>query len=258
MQRHFYKLFLVSAFFISFSTVSFAQAKKKNVGKKAVAISTKKTEPNAAILEPWKQLDTKERLLEITTPYGTMIAKLYDSTPLHRDNFVKLVQQKFYDSLLFHRIIDGFMIQGGDPTSKNAPIEAQLGSGSAPGERIPAEFRPYFIHKKGALAAARDMNPEKASSNCQFYIVQGKPIAEQDFSTGIEKQVKNSNPSFSYTKAQKETYSRLGGTAFLDQSYTVFGEVISGLDVIDKIAKAPKQPGDRPNTNIPMKIRLLN
>ena len=139
------------------------------------------------------------------------------------------------------------MIQGGDPTSKNAPDGMQLGSGSAPGERIPAEFKPFLFHKKGVLAAARDNNPQKASSNCQFYIVQGKPIPEQEL-----------NNKNIYTAGQKEIYSKIGGTPFLDQNYTVFGEVISGLEVIDKIANQPKDGSDRPTKNISMKIRLLN
>lgn len=258
MIRHSFKLLLIFATIVLFSSSSFAQMKKKPTQKKAMANTSTKTDINGSVSDPWKQLDTRERLIEITTPYGVMIAKLYDSTPLHRNNFVKLVEQKFYDSLLFHRVIDGFMIQGGDPSSKNASESAMLGSGSAPGDRIPAEFRPYLFHKKGALAAARDMNPEKASSNCQFYIVQGKPMPEQELTNNIEKQVRNSNPSFSYSKSQKEIYSKIGGTPFLDQNYTVFGEVISGLDVIDKIAKAPKPQNDRPNPNIMMKIRLLN
>lgn len=149
-----------------------------------------------------KQLVSKERLVEISTDYGVMVARLYDSTPLHRDNFIKLVQQKFYDSLLFHRVINQFMIQGGDPASKNAADDVPPGGGSAPGNRIPAEFRPYFFHKKGALAAARDDNPEKASSNCQFYIVHGKAISAQDLEKIYDTRVKTSNPSFSYTKAQ--------------------------------------------------------
>ena len=255
MTRHFHKPFLIALLLFA-SMVSFAQPKKKIVAKKTTTTSAKAPAVQSSISEPWKQLNTKEKLVEITTDYGVMIARLYDSTPLHRDNFVKLVQQHFYDSLLFHRVIDGFMIQGGDPTSKNAPDGVALGSGSAPGDRIPAEFRPMFIHKKGALAAARDNNPEKASSNCQFYVVQGKPLPDQEMNNQADR-VKSANPSFAYTKAQKEIYTRIGGTPFLDQSYTVFGEVISGLDVIDKIAKAPKQ-GERPMPNILMKIRLLN
>jgi peptidyl-prolyl cis-trans isomerase B (cyclophilin B) len=202
-------------------------------------------------------LQSKERLVEITTDYGVMIARLYDSTPFHRDNFIKLVQQKFYDSLLFHRVIKNFMIQGGDPTSKNADSLASLGSGSAQGEKIPAEFKPYAFHKKGALAAARDGNPEKASSNCQFYIVQGNKTDTTQLKQ-VEQNVKANNPVFAYTNQQKEVYQRLGGTPFLDQNYTVFGEVISGLNVLDKIAAVQTKPGDRPAKNVMMKIRLLN
>jgi cyclophilin family peptidyl-prolyl cis-trans isomerase len=211
-----------------------------------------------AAIAPWKQIATKERLVEITTDYGVMIAKLYDSTPFHRDNFVKLVEQKFYDSLLFHRVIDQFMIQGGDPASKNAAVGTRLGSGSLPGDRIPSEFKSNFIHKKGVLAAARDENPAKASSNCQFYIVQGKNMTQQELDNVYDQRVKASNPLFSYTSSQREVYTRIGGTPFLDQSYTVFGEVVSGLDVIDKIAKAPKDATDRPLENIRMTIKLLN
>lgn len=226
-------------------------AQTKPTQKKPISTAVK---PAAKTIVPVK----KERLVEITTNYGTMIAKLYNETPLHRDNFIKLVQQGFYDSLLFHRVIKEFMIQGGDPTSKNATDEAMLGAGSAPGERIPAEFRSNFFHKKGALAAARDGNPAKASSNCQFYIVQGKTMDTAQLNNIYTQAVKPSNPSFSYKAAQKEIYARMGGTAFLDQNYTVFGEVISGLDVIDKIASLPTKPGDRPAKNVIMKMRLIN
>lgn len=205
-----------------------------------------------------KERISSEKLVEITTDYGVMIARLYDSTPKHRDNFIKLVNQKFYDSLSFHRVINGFMIQGGDPTSKNADSTTMLGGGSAPGERIPAEFKQNFFHKKGALAAARDGNPEKASSNCQFYIVQGKKIDTAQLRQTAEQRIKANPNSYNYTAAQKEIYQRIGGTPFLDQNYTVFGEVISGLNVLDAIANAPTQPGDRPKKDIRMKIRLLN
>jgi cyclophilin family peptidyl-prolyl cis-trans isomerase len=209
-------------------------------------------------IELSKQSITQERLAEISTDYGVMVLKLYDSTPLHRDNFIKLVEQKFYDSLLFHRIINQFMIQGGDPASKNIANGVSPGDDKAPGNRIAAEFKPYFFHKKGALAAARDDNPEKASSNSQFYIVQGKIIPQQDLDKIYNDRVKASNPSFKYTKTQKEIYNRIGGTPFLDQSYTVFGEVISGLDVIDKIAGLPKDASDKPIQNVRMKIRMIN
>ncbi|HNL83511.1 MAG TPA: peptidylprolyl isomerase, partial [Chitinophagaceae bacterium] len=195
----------------------------------------------------------KERLVEIKTDYGTMIVRLYNSTPLHRDNFIKLVEQGFYDSLLFHRVIKDFMIQGGDPTSKLADSLAVLGGGSAPGDRIPAEFRANLIHKKGVLAAARDGNPEKASSNCQFYLVQGKKIDSTQLNQTYETRIKPNAPNFSYTKQQKEIYKRIGGTPFLDQNYTVFGEMISGLNVLDKIAHVPTKPGDRPIKDVRMK-----
>jgi peptidyl-prolyl cis-trans isomerase B (cyclophilin B) len=238
---------------------AFAQQKNRSSVKKTsvkTSAISKAAIPNAA--EPWRMLPAKERLVEISTDYGVMIAKLYDSTPLHRDNFIKLVQQKFYDSLLFHRVIDQFMIQGGDPASKTAPADAHLGAGSVSGDRIPSEFKSNLFHKKGALAAARDDNPDKASSNCQFYIVQGKTLGEQELQNVYNQRVKPANPSFAYTLSQKEIYNRIGGAPFLDQSYTVFGEVISGLDVIDQIAKAPKDQSDRPLQNVRMRIRLLN
>ena len=219
--------------------------------KKSASISTN-------VVSKKKEVRATEKLVEITTDYGVMIARLYDSTPKHRDNFLKLVSQKFYDSLLFHRVINGFMIQGGDPTSKNADSTTKLGGGSAPGERIPAEFKQNFFHKKGALAAARDGNPEKASSNCQFYIVQGKKIDTAQLRQTAEQRIKANPNSYNYTAAQKEIYQRIGGTPFLDQNYTVFGEVISGLNVLDAIANTPTQPGDRPKKDIIMKIRLLN
>jgi peptidyl-prolyl cis-trans isomerase B (cyclophilin B) len=201
---------------------------------------------------------SKERLVEIKTDLGTIVVELYDSTPLHRDNFIKLVKQGFYDSLLFHRVIQDFMIQGGDPTSKNADSAAMLGNGEAPGDMIPAEFRNNLIHKKGALAMARTDNPEKASSNCQFYIVQGKPYSDtilNQIECGVRQ---NGNMAFYYNDAQRKIYKTIGGTPFLDQNYTVFGEVVKGLDVIDKITAVPRDQNDRPLKNIRMKMRMLN
>lgn len=259
MNKMFRRFLFISILVSVLPAQLFSQSKRKSTAKKVAVKRAVATKAQSVVaIEPWKQLDTKERLVEITTDYGVMIAKLYDSTPLHRDNFVKLVEQKFYDSLLFHRVINQFMIQGGDPASKTAPDGVPLGTGSLKGDRIPAEFKSYLFHKKGALAAARDENPGKASSNCQFYIVQGKTMTEQELDNMYNQRVKPSNPLFTYTKSQKEIYNRLGGTPFLDQSYTVFGEVISGLDVIDKIARAPKDQSDRPIQNIRMKIRLLN
>ena len=200
----------------------------------------------------------KGRLVQLTTDYGVMVIRLYDSTPLHRDNFIKLVKEGFYDSLMFHRIIQQFMIQGGDPDSKNAAEGQQLGAGSAPGiERIPAEFRNNLIHKKGALAAARDNNPEKASSNCQFYIVDGQKYSDTALNM-MECNMRQEDPGFRFTEAQRKVYKTIGGTPFLDQNYTVFGEVIKGLDVLDKIAALAKDANDRPVQDVRMKMKMLN
>ncbi len=228
------KLFLVATLF--FSIGLFAQKAKSKVVKPIT------TQANSG------KPKSNETIVEITTDFGVMTARLYNSTPLHRDNFIKLVKQGFYDSLLFHRVINGFMIQGGDPTSKHADSTATLGAGEVPNQpMIPAEFRSNLIHKKGALAAARDNNPEKKSSNCQFYIVQGKKADTA--------QLNNSNI---YTKDQKEIYQRIGGTPFLDQNYTVFGEVYIGLDVLDKIAATQVYTTDRPIKNVRMKIKIIN
>jgi cyclophilin family peptidyl-prolyl cis-trans isomerase len=205
-----------------------------------------------------KPTTNTSRLVEIKTDYGTMVARLYDSTPLHRDNFIKLVKQGFYDSLLFHRVIQSFMIQGGDPESKHADSGAVLGNGEAPGDMIPAEFKNNLVHKKGALAMARTDNPEKASSNCQFYIVEGKAV-DNGLLNQIECNVRQGgNTGFYYTDAERKTYNTIGGTPFLDENYTVFGEVIKGLDVIDKIAAVPRDQNDRPLKDVRMKIRMLN
>ena len=242
-------ILLCSICILGLQVQSFAQT--KTTKKSAATPKTNETKTfNTAPRE-------KETLIEIATPYGIMVAKLYNSTPLHRDNFIKLVKQGFYDSLLFHRVINGFMIQGGDPQSKHADSTSMLGNGSAPGDRIPAEFNNNFFHKKGALAAARDENPQKASSNCQFYVVQGKRVDTAQLSS-IEKNIKRSNPAFSYSPAQKETYGRIGGTPFLDQNYTVFGEVISGLDVLDKIESVQTKPGDRPVKDVWMRMKIIN
>lgn len=187
----------------------------------------------------------------IRTDLGDMVVRLYDATPQHRDNFIKLVTDGFYDSLLFHRIIQGFMIQGGDPLSKNAAPGTMLGMGGGEMKRIPAEFDKNIIHKKGALAAARDGNPEKASSACQFYIVQGNTITE-DMLSMLEQQ-----KGTSYTAAQRAVYSTQGGTPFLDMDYTVFGEVVSGLEVLDKIAAVKKNQYDRPLKDVHMYMTLI-
>jgi cyclophilin family peptidyl-prolyl cis-trans isomerase len=221
-----------------------AQIKKTNTPAKAAPVKT------AAVKIPGATR------VKLTTSMGVVIIRLYDATPLHRDNFIKLVKQHFYDSLLFHRVINSFMIQGGDPLSKNAQPDGMLGSGGGDMTRIPAEFNPALVHKKGVLAAARDGNPEKASSACQFYIVQGKRATDVELNQ-VECSIRNTNPDFSYTEEQRTIYKTIGGTPFLDMGYTAFGEVEKGLEVIDKIAASPTAPGDRPLTDVRMKIELL-
>jgi len=193
--------------------------------------------------------DSRKKVI-IETEYGNMTAVLYDETPQHRDNFIKLAKEGFYDDLLFHRIIKGFMIQGGDPDSKGAAPGQRLGMGG-PGYTIPAEFVDQHIHLKGALAAARTggpSNPEKASSGSQFYIVEGRPVQAAMLDGAFAGK--------NYTDEQKQAYQTIGGTPQLDRDYTVFGMVIEGLDVIDKIAAVQTAPGDRPIQDVKMKVRL--
>lgn len=246
----------------------------------------------------------KENLVKIECEYGTMIVRLYDDTPQHRDNFLKLVKEGFYNDLLFHRVIKDFMVQGGDPDSKGAPAGKQLGAGDV-GYTVSAEFvYPTHYHKKGALAAARQgdqVNPEKRSSGCQFYIVQGKKYNENELNqmeralgqkamqarfdqlvqenkdsikamrinrdqAGLQalqdKLVKTVETEFKDKQSVKmpeqmrKDYMEIGGTPFLDNEYTVFGEVVEGLDVIDKIAAVETNPGDRPKTDIKMKVKI--
>jgi peptidyl-prolyl cis-trans isomerase B (cyclophilin B) len=189
-------------------------------------------------------------LVLIKTSEGDMIAEIFDSTPLHQDNFVKLVEQSYYDSLLFHRVIQGFMIQGGDPDSRNAPPSKTLGSGG-PKYTVKAEFLDSLAHVKGALAAARTNNPQKRSSGSQFYIVQGKPVTEQMLNQ------QEGRAGFRYPSHVREIYLKNGGTPFLDQGYTVFGRVVEGLEVIDRIAALPTTAADRPAEDIWMIIRLI-
>lgn len=198
-------------------------------------------------------------MVVISTIYGDMTVRLYPETPLHKANFLKLVNESFYDSLLFHRVIQGFMIQGGDPDSKGAQAGVALGRGG-PGYTIPAEIDPQFIHKKGALSAARQgdqVNPKKESSGSQFYVVQGKPVPEAELNRIIDqKKRKTSSESEIYTPEQIATYTTLGGTPHLDGDYTVFGEVIEGLDIIDSIAKQAVDRRSRPVDDIIMTMKI--
>ena len=238
-----------------------------------------------------------EPIVKITTEYGDIKIRLYDKTPKHRDNFLKLVDEKFYDGLLFHRVINHFMIQGGDPTSKNAGPDVMLGEGDVD-YRIDAEFVPEYFHKKGALSAARqgdNVNPKKESSGCQFYIVTGKVYNDSTL-LGMESQMNENKinvifnklaqkhmkeiykmrkandenglydlqeklfaeaqelsakePEFHFTPEQIEAYTTVGGTPHLDGEYTVFGEVVEGMDVVDKIQKVKTDRSDRPEEDV--------
>lgn len=251
-----------------------------------------------------------EPLVVIETKYGNIKLKLYNDTPLHRDNFLKLIEDGFYDSLLFHRVISDFMIQGGDPESKHVNSNRNLGLGG-PGYTIAAEFRKNHIHKKGALAAARQgdaANPEKQSSGSQFYIVVGNTISEASLSQVEESRIaKNKSKLFEeflsrdenaemrdsilsarsannkelflsllneierkiepqildldtlkYTKEQIENYMKYGGTPHLDFDYTVFGEVVEGIEVVESIAQIKTNKAARPVEDIIMNIEILN
>ena len=239
----------------------------------------------------------KRTLVKLETTMGNITVALYNETPKHRDNFIKLVKEGVYDSTLFHRVIKQFMIQAGDPDSKNASDTAMLGSGDV-GYTIPAEFNPKFFHKKGVLAAARqgdDVNPEKASSGCQFYIVTGRKFTEpqllgmenkineqreealfdslarqqmkeiykmrkagdnagllelQDTLEAQARELADKEEKFRFTPEQIKAYSTIGGAPHLDGSYTVFGEVTEGMEVVDNIEIAKTNRADRPIENI--------
>ena len=257
-----------------------------------------------------KSVVAQDSIVQITTDMGVIKIKLYNETPLHRDNFLSLVRNKTLDSTLFHRVISNFMIQGGDVTSKHAAPDAMLGNGDV-GYTIPAEFNPALYHKKGALCAARqgdDVNPLKASSGCQFYIVQGNKFAPGDLDamearmnqqgkqkifSDIINRPENGNLKarfianqqtgnadsmkvltatiepmidaeaakivpFKYSDEQRKVYATIGGTPHLDGGYTVFGEVIEGLDLIDKIAAVEKNQMDRPTKDIRMYLKIIH
>jgi len=250
-------------------------------------------------------MDSTTSQVRITTNYGDIIVRLYDETPEHRDNFLKLARDGYYDSALFHRVIKDFMIQGGDPDSKGAPAGKRLGTGG-PEYTIPAEFvYPKYYHKRGVLSAARQadqVNPERRSSGSQFYIVWGKRYSEdelkqlanqldgqrgQQIFNGLASQHRDSiqamykagdqkglmalqqrlaaetekllkeTPGFSFTPEQVKDYTTVGGTPFLDNQYTVFGEVVEGLDVIEKIQSMSTDSADRPKEDVVMTMTVL-
>jgi peptidyl-prolyl cis-trans isomerase B (cyclophilin B) len=193
-----------------------------------------------------KRKKEKRRIVRIETSMGNIRVALSDDTPLHRDNFLRLAREGFYDGTLFHRCIKDFMIQGGDPDSRGAEPGKQLGDGGT-GYTIPAEFcLPYLYHWRGALAAARepdDVNPEMESSGCQFYIVWGKKQAGSDIRKGRSML---EDKGIELTSQMLDEYIMRGGTPHLDGQYTVFGHVVSGLDVVDKIQRSATDSLDRP------------
>lgn len=259
--------------------------------------------------EAFSQTSGQENLVVISTPKGDITLMLYDDTPKHRDNFLKLASEGFFDSTLFHRVINGFMIQGGDPDSRHAVAGVELGNGG-PGYDIPAEITPAHFHRRGVLAAAREddkINPKRLSSGSQFYIVQGKVFTQADLDM-VEKEQNSMTkqrifvnvmdkpenlklrnqffspdakkdsahfqylldtlnliinkeyvliPEFRLSDEQREAYTTLGGTPHLDGKYTVFGEVVSGMEVVDAIAREKTDKNDRPLTDIPMKVKIV-
>jgi Peptidyl-prolyl cis-trans isomerase (rotamase) - cyclophilin family len=193
----------------------------------------------------------KHQYIKIKTDMGECIIMLYNETPKHRDNIISLIKKHVYEGTLFHRVIKDFMIQGGDPDSKKAKQGDLLGDGSV-GYTVPAEFRDSLFHKKGVLAAARDNNPEKASSGSQFYIVQGKKFTDE----GLDS-LEGNRLHFKIPVWQREIYKSIGGTPHLDRNYTVFGEVVSGLDMVDKIASVARDSNDRPIADVKMSVSVL-
>ncbi|TDW99465.1 peptidylprolyl isomerase [Dinghuibacter silviterrae] len=198
-------------------------------------------------------LFARPKRVKITTTAGVIVVELYDQTPKHRDNFLKLVRKHVYDSALFHRVIPHFMIQGGDPTSKHAAPGTLLGNGDV-GYTIPAEFDTAFFHVRGTLAAARDDNPAKASSGCQFYIVQGKKYTDAELDALEKGRMHGQQIPWSH----RQVYKTEGGTPWLDRNYTVFGRVVSGMDVVDNIASVKTDGNNRPVSDVRiLKMRVI-
>lgn len=209
---------------------------------------------SCATLKTGKQ---KEQKVLIKTTEGDITLKLYNETPQHRDNFIRLVKSKLYDGVLFHRVIEEFMVQGGDPDSKTATPDAMLGSGDV-GYTVPAEIiTPKLYHKYGALAAARqgdNVNPLKASSGCQFYIVVGKKFTDKQLdqlqNNNIIRSEQSNDSTYMFSQQAREDYKTMGGTPHLDGNYTVYGEVLKGMDVVDRISKKETNRQNRPTKDV--------
>lgn len=193
----------------------------------------------------------KHQYVKVQTDLGECIIKLYNETPQHRDNFLKLAKKGIYNGTLFHRVIKDFMVQGGDPDSKNAVAGTLLGEGNL-GYTVPAEFRDSLFHKKGVLAAARDNNPEKASSGSQFYLVQGKTFTDEQLDALEKNRLKFKLPQW-----QRDIYKTLGGVPHLDKNYTVYGEIVRGMELVDKIAATKTDSNNRPLADVKMIITVL-
>jgi cyclophilin family peptidyl-prolyl cis-trans isomerase len=240
---------------VSFFCCTGLQAQvKKNTVKKSTTSSTSAVRAKHPVEKSTAPLTSISNApvtkIKIITDLGEIIIRLSNKTPKHRDNFIKLVKEHFYDSLLFHRVINTFMIQGGDPDSKYAEPEALLGEGDM-AYTIPAEFDSTLYHKRGALCAARTDNPEMASSGCQFYIVQGKKYTDGQLDhLGVKNGVY-------FSPSKRMTYKMVGGTPQLDMKYTVFGEVESGIEVVDKIALSARDHSDRPFSDIRMSMEIM-
>ena len=200
-----------------------------------------------------------QQRVKIHTTMGDIVVKLYDETPIHRDNFLKLVREGYYDGTLMHRVIRGFMIQGGDPNSKGAAPDKMLGGGS-PDYTLEAEIREGLYHKRGALAAARkddSINPERRSSGSQFYIVWGRTFTPRQMEYLVERMKAENPETGGMTPGQREVYATYGGAPHLDGKYTVFGEVVEGLDVVEKIQNVPTNSADRPLEDIVVSMEVM-
>lgn len=206
------------------------------------------------------QDDQERPRVQIETSLGNMVIELYNETPIHRDNFLKLAGEGFYDGTLFHRVISGFMAQGGDPKSKGAAPGALLGNGD-PGYTLESEIDPAFIHTKGALAAARQgdqTNPQRRSSGSQFYIVQGRDVSPQSLQQIVNSKRGIMLQPYSYTPDQIAAYGELGGTPHLDMQYTVFGRIVEGMDVLDAICALRVDGSSRPAEDLSMDMKILD